>query len=139
MADLRERIGPWVAFAVGHGARSRTWKAGMIEEDHATASDPMRRGGRCGRGEEGTQGVQVDAAMAQGSVERGPMPLHREAEFGRRVWAGRLGDGVDELQQRRRALGEGLIYLLAELRQAFECVHTRKSARSSVLSQGPLL
>ena len=67
------------------------------------------------------------------------MPLHREAEFGRRVWAGRLGHSVDELQQRSGALGEGLIYLLAELRQAFECVHTRKSARGSVRSQGPLL
>jgi hypothetical protein len=111
----------------------------MIEEDHATTGDPMRRG-RNGRfGEERTQCVQLDVAMPQGIVERGPTPLHSETEFGGRVRAWGLSHGVDELQQRSGALGEGLIYLVAELRQAFECLHTRKSARSSVLSQGPLL
>ncbi len=139
MADLRQGIGTGVAFALGEGAGSGAGVASVVEEDHTTASDAMWCGGRSGLCEDGPQFVQVDVAMTQGIVERGPMALHGEGEFGGRVWTGGLGNGVDEFEQRSGALGEGLIYFVAELRQAFECVHTQKSARSSVLSQGPLL
>jgi len=67
------------------------------------------------------------------------MALHDQAQFGRAVRARHLRHGVDEFEQGRRAAGEGLIQLLAELRQTFECCHTRKFARSSVLLQAPLL
>ena len=135
MADLRERSWTWVAFAVGDGVRRGTWKASMIEEDHATTGDPMRHG-RNGRfGEERTQCVQLDVAMPQGIVERGPTPLHSETEFGGRVRAWGLSHGIDELQQRSGALGEGLISLVAELRQTVECFHTRPFARSSAVSR----
>ena len=139
MTDLGESIGTRVAFAVGDGASSGTRKAGMVEEDDTTASHAMGRGEGGGASEQRAQLVQVDVAMTQGVVECGPMTLHGEAEFDRTVWAGRLGHRVDKVEQRSGALGEGLIYFLAELRQTVECFHTRKSARSSVLSQGPLL
>ncbi len=53
------------------------------------------------------------------------MALHGEGELGGTVRPGGLGDSVDQFQQGGRPLGEGLVYLLAELRQTFECVHTR--------------
>jgi hypothetical protein len=92
-----------------------------------------------GCGQQGPQGVGLEVAFVKGIVERGPLALHDQAQFGWAVWAGDLRHGIDDFEQGRRAAGEPLIQLLAELRQAFECFHPRKVGRSSVLLQAPLL
>ena len=111
----------------------------MVDEHDAMTSDTVgcRRGRRLDQ--QRAQRGEVDAAMAQGIVERRPVALHGKREVDRAVRAGGLRDGIDQFQQGSGPLGEGLIYLLAELRQLFECIHTRQSARSSAVWQGPLL
>ena len=139
MPDVACTIRPQVAFALGNGAGGGARKAGMVDHDHAPAGHAIGRGTARRVREQRPQPVEIEGAGVEGVVEGGPMALHHQAQFRRAVRARRLGHGVDEVQQRRWVAGGGLIQCLSELRYAFECVHTRKSARSCVVSQGSLL
>jgi hypothetical protein len=142
MAVLPRVVGAHVAFAFGHGAGSGAGcplgEPGMVDQHDPTARHTVGTDGQGCLCEQWAQHVQVDSASVHRIVERGPMALHHQAQFRRAVRARHLRHRVDDLEQRRRAVGERLIQLLSELRQAFECLHTRESARSSVVWQASL-